>query len=45
MTDYPISKDAEMKLHEMMLDQEIRMTIQSETATDHFSPPRREKPG
>lgn len=31
MKDYRIPKDAEMKLHEMMLYPEIRMAIQSET--------------
>ncbi len=29
MRDYHISKDAEIKLHEMMLNHEIRMAIQS----------------
>jgi hypothetical protein len=36
MGDYRISKEAEMKLHEMMLAQEIRMAIQSETADRSF---------
>jgi hypothetical protein len=36
MKDYRISKDAEMKLYEMMLYQEIRMAIQSETADRSF---------
>jgi len=36
MKDYRISKDAEMKLHEMMLYPEIRMAIQSETADRSF---------
>jgi hypothetical protein len=36
MRDYPISKEAEMKLHEMMLHEEIRMAIQSETADRCF---------
>jgi hypothetical protein len=36
MKDYPISKDAETKLHEMMLNHEIRMAIQSETADRSF---------
>lgn len=36
MRDYPISKDAEIKLHEMMLNHEIRMAIQSETADRSF---------
>jgi len=36
MRDYPISKEAERKLHEMMLYQEIRMAIQSETADRSF---------
>jgi hypothetical protein len=36
MKDYPISKDAEIKLHEMMLNHEIRMAIQSETADRSF---------
>jgi hypothetical protein len=36
MRDYPISKEAEMKLHEMMLHEEIRMAIQSETADRSF---------
>ena len=31
MRNYRISKEAEMKLHEMMLHEEIRMAIQSET--------------
>ncbi|MFQ6078935.1 MAG: hypothetical protein ACE5NJ_07365 [Thermodesulfobacteriota bacterium] len=36
MKDYPISKEAEMKLHEMMLYPEIRMAIQSETGDRSF---------
>ena len=36
MKDYHISKDAEIKLHEMMLNHEIRMAIQSETADRSF---------
>jgi hypothetical protein len=36
MRDYPISKDAEIKLYEMMLNHEIRMAIQSETADRSF---------
>ncbi len=36
MRDYHISKDAEIKLHEMMLNHEIRMAIQSETADRSF---------
>ena len=36
MKDYSISKDAETKLHEMMLNHEIRMAIQSETADRSF---------
>ena len=36
MRDYPISKDAEIKLHEMMFKHEIRMAIESETADRSF---------
>jgi hypothetical protein len=36
MKHYLISKEAEMKLYEMMLSQEIRMAIQSETADRSF---------
>ncbi len=36
MKDYRISKDAEMKLYEMMLYPEIRMAIQTETADRSF---------
>lgn len=36
MKDYHISKDAEIKLYEMMLNHEIRMAIQSETADRSF---------
>jgi len=36
MEDYRISKEAEMKLHEMMLYQEIRMAIQTESADRSF---------
>lgn len=36
MRDYSISKEAEMKLHEMMLHQEIRMAIESETGDRSF---------
>jgi hypothetical protein len=36
MRNYRISKEAEMKLHEMMLYPEIRMAIQSETADRSF---------
>jgi hypothetical protein len=36
MRDYRISKEAEMKLHEMMLYEETRMAIQSETADRSF---------
>ncbi len=36
MKDYRISKEAEMKLHEMMLYQEIRMAIQTESADLSF---------
>ncbi len=36
MKDYRIPKDAEMKLHEMMLYPEIRMAIQTETADRSF---------
>jgi hypothetical protein len=36
MRNYRISKEAEMKLHEMMLYEEIRMAIQSETADRSF---------
>ena len=36
MKDYRISKDAEIKLHEMMLYPEIRMAIQTETADRSF---------
>ena len=43
MKDYPISKDAEIKLHEMMLNHEIRMAIQSETADRSFLTPLVEK--
>ena len=43
MKDYPISKDAEIKLYEMMLNHEIRMAIQSETADRSFLTPLVEK--
>ena len=36
MRNYRISKEAEIKLHEMMLHEEIRMAIQSETADRSF---------
>ena len=36
MRNYRISKEAEIKLHEMMLYPEIRMAIQSETADRSF---------
>jgi len=36
MRNYRISKEAEMKLHEMMIHEEIRMAIQSESADRSF---------
>lgn len=36
MRNYRISKEAEMKLHEMMIHEEIRMAIQSEHADRSF---------
>jgi hypothetical protein len=36
MRNYRISKEAEMKLHEMMVNEEIRMAIQSESADRSF---------
>ena len=41
MKDYRISKEADLKLYEMMLSPEIRMAIQTETADRSFlkSPP------
>jgi len=36
MRNYRISKEAEMKLHEMMVNEEIRMAIQSEAADRSF---------
>jgi hypothetical protein len=36
MKRYPISKEAEMKLHEMMVHEEMRMAIQSESADRSF---------
>ena len=36
MKHYLISKEAEMKLYEIMLHHEIRMAIQSETADRSF---------
>lgn len=36
MRKYRISKEAEMKLHEMMVNEEIRMAIQSESADRSF---------
>lgn len=36
MRNYRISKEAEMKLHEMMLNEEIRMAIQDESADRSF---------
>jgi hypothetical protein len=36
MRNYRISKEVEMKLHEMMLYEEIRMAIQSETGDRSF---------
>jgi len=36
MRNYRISKEAEMKLHEMMVKEEIRMAIQSESADRSF---------
>ena len=55
MRNYRISKEAEIKLHEMMLHEEIRMAIQSETADRSFltsmaemswmSPRKKEKDG
>jgi hypothetical protein len=39
MKKYPISKEAEMKLHEMMVNEEMRMAIQSENADRSFLAP------
>jgi hypothetical protein len=36
MRNYRISKEAEMKLHQMMINEEIRMAIQSEGADRSF---------
>jgi hypothetical protein len=36
MKDYRISKEADLKLYEMMLSPEIRMAIQTETADRSF---------
>ncbi len=36
MKKYHISKEAEIKLHEMMVNEEIRMAIQSENADRSF---------
>lgn len=36
MKDYRISKEADIKLHEIMLYQEIRMAIQTESADRSF---------
>ena len=36
MKKYPISKEADMKLHEMMVNEEIRLAIQSENADRSF---------
>ena len=43
MRNYRISKEAEMKLHEMMVKEEIRMAIQSESADRSFLTPLAEK--
>jgi hypothetical protein len=39
MRNYRISKEAEMKLEEMMIHEEIRMAIQSESADRSFLTP------
>jgi len=39
MRNYRISKEAEMKLHEMMVNEEIRMAIQDESADRSFLTP------
>lgn len=39
MKKYPISKEAEMKFHEMMVKEEMRMAIQSESADRSFLAP------
>jgi hypothetical protein len=39
MKKYPISKEADMKLHEMMVHEEMRMAIQSESADRSFLVP------
>jgi hypothetical protein len=43
MRKYRISKEAEMKLEEMMIHEEIRMAIQSEHADRSFLTPLAEK--
>jgi hypothetical protein len=36
MKNYRISKEADMKLHDMMLSEEIRMALQNESADRSF---------